>query len=55
MLERVKAEQVVDVFQAIKTLRIQRVGLMETLVRHSSHKANSRTFKMKRTYSVERP
>ncbi len=32
VLERVKAEQVVDVFQAIKTLRIQRVGLMESLV-----------------------
>ncbi|XP_064386192.1 receptor-type tyrosine-protein phosphatase F-like [Halichondria panicea] len=31
VLERVKAEQVVDVFQAIKTLRIQRVGLMESL------------------------
>ena len=32
MLERVKTEQVVDVFQAIKTLRIQRPGLLESEV-----------------------
>ena len=32
VLERVKAEQVVDVFQAVKTIRIQRSGMLETLV-----------------------
>ena len=33
VLERVKTEQIVDVFQAVKTLRIQRTGLMATIVR----------------------
>ena len=33
VLERVKTEQIVDVFQAVKTLRIQRTGLMTTIVR----------------------
>jgi len=32
-MERVKTEQIVDVFQAVKTLRIQRTGLMATVVR----------------------
>ena len=32
VLERVKTEQIVDVFQAVKTLRIQRVGLLSTIV-----------------------
>ena len=32
VLERVKTEQIVDVFQAVKTLRIQRAGLLGTLV-----------------------
>ena len=32
VLERVKAEQVVDVFQAVKTIRIQRAGMLESLV-----------------------
>ena len=32
VLERVKTEQIVDVFQAVKTLRIQRTGLMTTVV-----------------------
>ena len=32
MLDRVKTEQVVDVFQAVKTLRIQRTGLVENVV-----------------------
>ena len=33
VLERVKVDQVVDVYLATKTLRIQRAGLLETLVR----------------------
>ena len=32
VLERVKTEQIVDVFQAVKTLRIQRTGLLQTIV-----------------------
>ena len=32
VLDRVKTEQVVDVFQAVKTLRIQRTGLVDNLV-----------------------
>ena len=32
VLERVKTEQIVDVFQAVKTLRIQRAGLLGTIV-----------------------
>ena len=32
VLERVKAEQVVDVFATVKSLRIQRPGLLKTLV-----------------------
>ena len=32
ILERVKAEQVVDVFSTVKSLRIQRPGLLESLV-----------------------
>lgn len=32
VLERVKVDQVVDVYLATKTLRIQRAGLLETLV-----------------------
>lgn len=32
VLERVKTEQIVDVFQAVKTLRIQRAGLLGTFV-----------------------
>ena len=32
VLDRVKTEQVVDVFQAVKTLRIQRTGLLENMV-----------------------
>ena len=32
VLERMKTEQMVDVFQTVKTLRIQRVGLVETVV-----------------------
>ena len=35
VLERVKTEQIVDVFQAIKTLRIQRTGLLGTIVSQS--------------------
>ena len=35
VLERVKTEQIVDVFQAVKTLRIQRTGLLSTIVRFS--------------------
>lgn len=35
VLERVKTEQIVDVFQAIKTLRIQRTGLLGTIVSYS--------------------
>ena len=32
VLERLKAEKVVDVFSTIKALRIQRPGFLETLV-----------------------
>ena len=32
VLERIKVEQVVDVFQAIKAMRIQRPHLVKTLV-----------------------
>ncbi len=32
ILERVKAEQVVDVFSTVKSLRIQRPGLLGSLV-----------------------
>lgn len=32
VLDRVKTEQVVDVFQAVKTLRIQRTGLVDNVV-----------------------
>ena len=40
VLERVKAEQVVDVFQAVKTIRIQRLGMLETLAQYEFvHKA----------------
>ena len=35
VLERVKTEQIVDVFQAVKTLRIQRTGLLSTIVSFS--------------------
>ena len=37
VLERVKVDQVVDVYLATKTLRIQRAGLLETLVRCCRH------------------
>lgn len=36
VLERVKFEQVVDVFQAIKAMRIQQQGLVKTVVCHSA-------------------
>ena len=36
VLERVKTEQVVDVFMTVKSLRIQRAGLLQTLVRDGS-------------------
>ena len=32
VMGRVKEEQVVDVFQAVKTLRIQRTGLVDNVV-----------------------
>jgi protein tyrosine phosphatase len=34
LLERVKAEQVIDVFQAIKVLRLGRPNAVKTLVRY---------------------
>lgn len=43
MLERVKIEQVVDVLQAIKAMRIPRPGLVKT---------NVRTFLMHFVYSI---
>ena len=33
MMDRVKVEQVVDAFQTIKSMRIQRAGLLDSLVR----------------------
>lgn len=40
VLERVKVDQVVDVYLAAKTLRIQRAGLLETLVSTSQIDSN---------------
>ena len=37
IIERVKAEQVIDVFQAAKLLRVKRPGAVETLVRETSN------------------
>ncbi len=45
VLERVKTEQIVDVFQAVKTLRIQRAGLLGTIVSpHAKQRGDIRLF-----------
>ena len=43
MLERLKIEQVVDVFQAIKAMRIPRPGLVKTAVGDSIRSQASHT------------
>ena len=43
VLERVKVEQVVDVFQAIKAMRISRPGLVKTAVSRSNTHPSLRT------------
>ena len=42
MLERLKIEQVIDVFQAIKAMRIPRPGLVKTAVSQHLENRNSR-------------
>lgn len=41
VLERVKAEGILDVFQTVKSLRLQRPHMVQTLVRAAEHPAHT--------------